>query len=64
MSSSEAGPWPAATEGAESTNYFFFDDRDALVAGLLDGRICTTATDEYTTYKNIKLAGDTIRTVW
>ena len=31
MSRSEAGPWPAATEGAESTNYFFFDDRDALV---------------------------------
>jgi dihydropyrimidinase len=41
----------------------FADDRDALLAGLLDGRICTTATDEYTTYKNIKLAGDTIRTV-
>jgi NTE family protein len=31
LSRSEAGPWPAATEGAESTNYFFFDDRDALV---------------------------------
>jgi dihydropyrimidinase len=41
----------------------FAEDRDALIAGLLDGRVCTTATDEYTTYKGVKLAGDTIRTV-
>ena len=41
----------------------FSDDRDALQQGLADGPICTTATDEWTTYKNIKLAGDTIRTL-
>jgi dihydropyrimidinase len=41
----------------------FTDDRDALQQGLVDGPICTTATDEWTTYKNIKLAGDTIRTL-
>jgi dihydropyrimidinase len=41
----------------------FADDRDALQAGLMDGDLCTTATDEYTTYKNIKLSGDTIHTV-
>jgi dihydropyrimidinase len=41
----------------------FAADRDALLAGLIDGRICTTATDEYTTYKGIKLAGNTIQTV-
>jgi dihydropyrimidinase len=41
----------------------FAEDRDTLIAGLLDGRVCTTATDEYTTYKGVKLAGDTIRTV-
>jgi len=29
----------------------------------VDGPICTTATDEWTTYKNVKLAGDTIRTL-
>ena len=29
----------------------------------MDGPICTTATDEWTTYKNVKLAGDTIRTL-
>ena len=39
------------------------DDRDALQQGLVDGPICTTATDEWTTYKNIKLSGDTIRTL-
>ena len=37
--------------------------RDALTAGLLDGRLATTATDEYTTYKGPKLWGDTIETV-
>ncbi|MGH8733845.1 MAG: amidohydrolase family protein, partial [Burkholderiales bacterium] len=41
----------------------FADDRDALIAGLMDGRIATTATDEYTTHKAYKLAGDTIETV-
>jgi dihydropyrimidinase len=41
----------------------FPDDRDALVAGLLDGRLSTTATDEYTTYKGVKLFGDTIQSV-
>ena len=41
----------------------FSDDREALQQGLVDGPICTTATDEWTTYKNIKLAGDTIRTL-
>ena len=38
-------------------------DRDALIAGLLDGRLSTTATDEYTTSKEVKLSGDTIETV-
>src|SRR5256884_6875908 len=41
----------------------FAEDRDALLAGLLDGRLCTTATDEYTTYKGVKLSGNTIETV-
>jgi dihydropyrimidinase len=41
----------------------FADDRDALIAGLLDGPLCTTATDEYTTYKGVKLSGNTIQTV-
>ena len=41
----------------------FADDRDALQQGLADGSLCTTATDEYTTYKNEKLSGHTIRTV-
>ena len=41
----------------------FSDDRDALQQGLVDGPICTTATDEWTTYKNVRLAGDTIRTL-
>jgi dihydropyrimidinase len=39
------------------------DDRDALIAGLMDGRISTTATDEYTTHRDVKLSGDTIETV-
>jgi dihydropyrimidinase len=41
----------------------FADDRDALTAGLMDGRLATTATDEYTTYKGPKLWGDTIESV-
>ena len=39
------------------------DDRDALQQGLADGSLCTTATDEYVTYKNVKLWGDNINTV-
>jgi dihydropyrimidinase len=41
----------------------FADDRDALIAALLDGRLATTATDEYTVHKAYKLAGSTIETV-
>lgn len=41
----------------------FSDDRDALIDGLLDGRLCTTATDEYTTYKGPKLFGDRIESI-
>ncbi|MBI1734573.1 MAG: amidohydrolase family protein, partial [Candidatus Rokubacteria bacterium] len=41
----------------------YADDRDALLAGLMDGRLATTATDEYTVHKEYKLAGDTIETV-
>ena len=38
-------------------------DRDALIAGLMDGRLATTATDEYTTSKAVKLSGQTLETV-
>jgi len=38
-------------------------DRDALIAGLLDGRLATTATDDYTTHLDVKLSGDTLDTV-
>src|SRR5215510_5327843 len=41
----------------------FPEDRDALTAELMDGRLATTATDEYTTYRKPKLWGDTIETV-
>ena len=41
----------------------FADDRDALQQGLVDGPICTTATDEYTTDKTAKFSGQTIETV-
>jgi dihydropyrimidinase len=41
----------------------FAEDRDTLIAGLLDNRVCTTATDEYTTHKDVKLSGTTIETV-
>jgi dihydropyrimidinase len=41
----------------------FADDREALTAGLIDARLATTATDEYTTYKGPKLWGDTIESV-
>jgi len=41
----------------------FAADREALIAAMLDGRLATTATDEYTTYKGPKLWGDTIETV-
>ncbi len=39
------------------------EDRDALIAGLLDGRLATTATDEYTTGKEIKLQWQTLESV-
>ena len=39
------------------------EDRDALRDGLADGRLSTTATDEYTTYKDIKLWGQTVESV-
>ena len=39
------------------------DDRDALLAGLLDGRLATVATDDYTTSRDVKLFGDTIDTI-
>ena len=38
----------------------FADDREALVDGLLDGQLCTTATDEYTTYKGPKTVQRTV----
>ena len=41
----------------------FPDDRDALQQGLVDGPMCTTATDEYTTYRDVKLSGNTIESV-
>jgi dihydropyrimidinase len=41
----------------------FAADRDALQVGLMSGDLCTTATDEYTTHKSIKLSGHTIHTV-
>lgn len=41
----------------------FSEDRDALQQGLADGSMSATATDEWTTYREIKLAGDTIRTL-
>ncbi len=41
----------------------FADDRDALQQGLVDGPICTTATDEYTTDRTAKFSGQTIETV-
>lgn len=41
----------------------FADDRDALQQGLVDGPICTVATDDYTTSKEVKLSGNTIETV-
>lgn len=41
----------------------YAEDRDALIAALSDGQVCTTATDEYTTHKDVKLFGNTIETV-
>ena len=38
-------------------------DRDALQQGLVDGSVSTTATDEYTTHKDVKLFGNTLETV-
>jgi len=39
------------------------DDRAALIDGLLDGDLSTTATDEYTTPHDIKISGQTVETV-
>ena len=41
----------------------YSEDRDALQQGLVDGPMCTTATDEYTTSKEVKLSGNTLETV-
>ena len=41
----------------------YADDRDALQEGLADGSLSTTATDDYTTYKDVKLSGNTVETV-
>ena len=41
----------------------FAEDRDALIAGLLGGDLCTTATDDFTVHKDVKLWGNTIQTV-
>jgi dihydropyrimidinase len=41
----------------------YAEDRDALQQGLVDGPMCTTATDDYTTSKEVKLSGTTIDTV-
>ena len=38
-------------------------DRDGLQDSLINGTLSTPATDEYTTYKDIKLSGNTIETV-
>lgn len=38
------------------------DDREALIAGLADGRLSTVGTDEYTTSRAVKLHGRTIET--
>jgi len=38
-------------------------DRDGLQEALVNGTLSTTATDEYTTYKDVKLSGNTIETV-
>ncbi len=38
-------------------------DRDALQEGLADGSLSTTATDDYTTNKDVKLSGNTVETV-
>jgi dihydropyrimidinase len=39
------------------------EDRDALIRGLLDGQLSTTATDEFTTPKEVRLWGKTIETL-
>ena len=41
----------------------YAEDRDALQQGLVDGPICTTATDEYTTNRDVKFFGTTIESV-
>ena len=41
----------------------YASDRDTLKLGLEDGRLSTTATDEYTTYKDVKFWGNTVESV-
>ena len=41
----------------------YADDRDALQQGLVSGDLGTTATDDYTTHKDVKLWGNTLETV-
>ena len=41
----------------------FPEDRDELRKGMADGRLSTVATDEYTTYKDVKTWGKTIDSV-
>ena len=41
----------------------FLEDRDELKKGMADGRLSTVATDEYTTYKDVKTWGKTIDSV-
>ncbi len=41
----------------------FPEDRDALWQGIIDGTVSTTATDEYTTSLEVKMAGQTIEDV-
>ena len=41
----------------------FPEDRDLLQQGLVDGSLCTTATDDFTTNKAEKLYGTTIDTI-
>ena len=41
----------------------FPEDRDALQQGLVDASLATTATDDMTTHKDVKLSGNTVETV-
>ncbi|MDA1190034.1 MAG: amidohydrolase family protein, partial [Chloroflexi bacterium] len=41
----------------------FAEDREALANGAIDGALSTVATDDYTTYEDVKMSGRTIETV-